>query len=133
MSDPIGAAVSRFTQSLNGAGLGGNLAGSLGGLGNIGGLGQGGKIGGGLGGDTGVRQVPLGGPSFGDTLKQAINNVSDSQDKAHDTLGAFVRGENVEMHQVMAAVEESQISLQMLIEVRNKFTDAYKSLVNMQG
>ena len=37
------------------------------------------------------------------------------------------------MHQVMAAVEESQISLQMLIEVRNKFTDAYKSLVNMQG
>ncbi len=88
-------------------------------------------------GDTGARQVPLiggvGGESFGDTLKRAINDVSGQQEKAADTLGAFLRGENVEIHQVMAASEEAQISLQMLIEVRNKFTEAYRSLANMQG
>jgi flagellar hook-basal body complex protein FliE len=113
MSDPIGAAVSRFTQ----------------GIGTRGGQGI---------GDTGVRQVPVfgeegEGASFGDSLKKALNDVSAQQTHASDVLGKFLRGENVEIHQVMAATEEADISLQMLIEVRNKFTDAYRSLVNMQG
>jgi flagellar hook-basal body complex protein FliE len=117
MSDPIGAAVSRFTSSLGG------------GLGAAGGQGI---------GDTGARQVPVfkdgaSGTSFADSLTKAINGVSDSQDKATDTLNAFLRGDNVELHQVMAATEEAGISLQMLIEVRNKFADAYRSLTNMQG
>ena len=33
----------------------------------------------------------------------------------------------------MAASEEAAISLQMLIEVRNKFADAYRTLTTMQG
>ncbi|MHB1310459.1 MAG: flagellar hook-basal body complex protein FliE [Gemmatimonadaceae bacterium] len=89
------------------------------------------------GGDTGARQVPLSGTgdgaSFGDSLKRALNGVSAQQDSAADTLSAFLRGENVELHQVMAATEEAQISLQMLIEVRNKFTEAYRTLSTMQG
>jgi flagellar hook-basal body complex protein FliE len=39
----------------------------------------------------------------------------------------------VELHRVMAASEEAQISLQMMIEVRNKFLDAYKTLTTMQA
>jgi len=109
MSDPIGAAAARFTQGLaQGVGRG----------------------------DTGARQVQVvdgNGDSFGDSLKRAINDVSAQQDNAAATLGAFLRGENVELHQVMAATEEAQISLEMLIEVRNKFTEAYRTLVNMQG
>ena len=42
-------------------------------------------------------------------------------------------GENVELHQVMAATEEASISLQMLVEIRNKFTEAYKTVIQMQG
>jgi flagellar hook-basal body complex protein FliE len=81
--------------------------------------------------------VPVGGAStcesFGDTLTRAINGVSEQQETAASTLQAFLRGENVEIHQVMAATEEAQISLQMLIEVRNKFADAYRTLSSMQG
>jgi flagellar hook-basal body complex protein FliE len=32
----------------------------------------------------------------------------------------------------MAAAEESGIALEMLVELRNKFTSAYQTLVNMQ-
>ena len=115
MSDPIGAAVSRFQGSMPGR------------------IQQGGGI-----GDTGARQVPVLGepgeaPTFADSLTRAINDVSAKQDTAADTLGAFLRGENIELHQVMAATEEAQLSLEMLIEVRNKFADAYRSLTNMQG
>ena len=90
------------------------------------------------GGDTGARQVPVLGKatdagSFGDTLTKAINTVSSQQDNASSTLNAFLRGDNVELHQVMASTEEASLSLEMLIAVRDKFTEAYKSLVAMQG
>jgi flagellar hook-basal body complex protein FliE len=109
MSDPIGALSARIAQSPSQR------------------IGQ--------GGDTGGVTLPFldDGPSFGDTLKHAINDISAQQDKASDMLSAFVRGDNVEVHQVMAASEEAQLSLEMLIEVRNKFTDAYHTLANMQA
>ncbi len=87
-------------------------------------------------GDTGARTVPVissGSGSFGDTLKKALGDVSAAQDRSSETLGAFLRGEPVELHQVMAASEEAGIALEMLIEVRNKFLDAYRTLTTMQG
>lgn len=92
-------------------------------------------VGGALG-DTGARAVSVvgtGGNSFGDSLKRALNDVSAAQDRSSDTLGAFLRGEPVELHQVMAASEEAGIALEMLIEVRNKFLEAYRTLTTMQG
>jgi flagellar hook-basal body complex protein FliE len=73
------------------------------------------------------------GPSFGDTLKQVIGGVSDAQDVAHGNIEAFLRGDPIELHQVMASQEEAGIALQMLVEVRNKFTEAYRSVINMQS
>jgi flagellar hook-basal body complex protein FliE len=73
------------------------------------------------------------GPSFGDTLKRALGEVSNAQGHATDQMQRFMRGEPVELHQVMAAAEESGIALEMLVELRNKFTEAYRTLVNMQS
>ncbi len=91
-----------------------------------------------IGGDASRRidflnKPASGGASFGDTLKKAINEVSASQDAAQDLTGKFLRGENVELHQVMAATEEAGIGLEMMVEMRNKFTAAYQTLVNMQS
>jgi flagellar hook-basal body complex protein FliE len=71
--------------------------------------------------------------SFGETLKRAISGVSDAQDVAQANIDAFLRGEPVELHQVMAAQEEAGLALEMLIEVRNKFTEAYRTVINMQS
>ncbi len=73
------------------------------------------------------------GASFGETLTRAINEVSAAQERSAELTGAFLRGEQVEMHQVMAVAEEAGISLEMLIEVRNKFTEAYRTVINMQS
>jgi flagellar hook-basal body complex protein FliE len=107
----------------------------------MGALGKGGAGGiGGTGFDTGAKQIPVlqdtktvGGASFEDTLKQFVNHVSDQQDVSADYIGRFTRGEPVELHQVMAAAEEASISLDMLVEVRNKFLDAYHSVISMQS
>jgi len=71
------------------------------------------------------------GPSFADSLKRALNEVSTSQETAQDYIQRFVRGEPVELHQVMAAAEEAQLSLEMLVELRNKLMDAYKTVMTM--
>lgn len=84
-----------------------------------------------LPGDTG--RISLGnGPSFADTLKQAIGDVSALQDTARDAIAAFVRGDPVELHEVMAATEEAGIALDFLIELRNKVTEAYRTVISMQ-
>ena len=96
-----------------------------------------GRIGLDIAGEGGARKpmamASMPGESFADTLKQAINGVQGSQENAADLVGKFMRGENVELHQVMAATEEASISLETLVELRNKFTAAYQSVINMQG
>ena len=74
-----------------------------------------------------------GGPSFADTLKEALGDVSRLQTDAQDTINAFLTGQPVELHEVMAATEEASLSLELLVEVRNKLADAYRSIMNMQG
>lgn len=98
-----------------------------------------GGIGGAVGGDTGAVGVPAGrgtgaaqGPSFGDTLKQFVNDVSAQQDASSDLKDKFLRGEPVELHQVMAAGEEAQISLELMVTLRDKVAEAYRTLVSMQ-
>lgn len=72
------------------------------------------------------------GGSFADLFRKAINDTSNLQDNSKDLIAAFLRGEPVELHQVMAASEEASISLELLVELRNKLTDAYRTVMNIQ-
>jgi flagellar hook-basal body complex protein FliE len=73
------------------------------------------------------------GPSFADTLKAALGDVQQSQDQAQNMIGKYVRGEPVELHEVMMAAEEAGIALETLVAVRNKLTDAYRAVIQMQS
>ncbi len=89
-----------------------------------------------IGRDTGARQVPViaeGDGSFGNTLTRAINEVSDARDRSGDLTQRFAAGENVELHQVMAASEEAGLALDLLIEMRNKIVESYRSVISMQS
>ena len=70
--------------------------------------------------------------SFSDLFTRAIQDTSGLEHDAKDLIGAFLRGEPVELHQVMAASEEAAISLELLVEIRNKLTEAYRSVMNVQ-
>jgi len=86
--------------------------------------------------DSGAIKVPVlaeGENSFGDTLTRAINEVSDARDKSGDLTKRFAAGEDVELHQVMAASEEAGLALDLLIELRNKAVEAYRSVISMQS
>jgi flagellar hook-basal body complex protein FliE len=41
-------------------------------------------------------------------------------------------GQNVSLHQTMIAMEEANVSFQLMVEVRNKLVDSYQEIMRMQ-
>jgi flagellar hook-basal body complex protein FliE len=80
-----------------------------------------------------VMPEPSAGGGFGDVLTRAVNEVSAAQDVSGETTRRFLNGEQVELHQVMAASAEAGIALDTMIELRNKVIDAYRTLMSMQS
>ena len=70
---------------------------------------------------------------FGEVLKDAVNKVNDEQINANNDIESLIKGDNnITMHQVMLSSQESQMSMQLMIEIRNKLYDAYKELSSVQ-
>lgn len=72
------------------------------------------------------------GLSFLDTLKQKLDEVNEKQIEAEATTEAFIKGDDIDIHEVMLAGEEAKLSLQMAVQVRNKLVEAYQELNRMQ-
>ena len=71
------------------------------------------------------------GPNFGELMQQAINQVNETQMQASSLTQAFELGENVDLSQVMIAVNKSRVSFEALTQVRNKILSAYQDVMNM--
>jgi flagellar hook-basal body complex protein FliE len=71
-------------------------------------------------------------PSFGDALKTAIHHVNDLKNNASDLQLAYeLRDPKVDITQVMVASEKAGIAFTAMTQVRNKFVDAYRDIMNM--
>lgn len=70
--------------------------------------------------------------NFEDVFKNTIQKVNESQVNANNDVEALIKGEDVTMHEVMLSMQESQISMQLMLEMRNKLYDAYKELSSVQ-
>ena len=66
--------------------------------------------------------------NFTDVLNNAVNKVNDSQVKANNDIEALIKGDDITMHEVMLSTQEAQISMQLMLEMRNKLYDAFKEL-----
>ena len=69
---------------------------------------------------------------FGNVLTDFIGQVNQQQFDADKITKNFIEGGNVEIQDVMIAGEQAKTSLQLLMEIRNKAIDMYKTLTNMQ-
>src|ERR1700761_809773 len=74
------------------------------------------------------------GPSaFASLMRQGLDAVNQSQQKAEQLTDAFARGTpGVELPQVMLASAKAGVSFHALNEVRNRLVSAYQDIMNMQ-
>jgi flagellar hook-basal body complex protein FliE len=70
--------------------------------------------------------------SFMDFLKTEVQKT-DVMIKESDLISeAFAAGNTDNLHQVLLAAEKASISLQYIMQIRNKVMDAYNEIMRMQ-
>ncbi|WP_342534073.1 flagellar hook-basal body complex protein FliE [Lysinibacillus sp. FSL K6-0057] len=69
--------------------------------------------------------------SFANSLKEAIAKVNDQQITSDKYTQKLIKGEDVELHEVMIASQKASITLNATIEVRNKVIEAYQEIMRM--
>jgi len=69
---------------------------------------------------------------FGEALKAAVGKVNDAQLAADGAVEKLQTGESRNLHEVMISLEKADISMRLLMQVRNKVIEAYQEVMRMQ-
>lgn len=73
------------------------------------------------------------GVDFGTLMKDSINQVNEAQHEAKGLATAFEAGDpEVNLPEMMVALQKSSLSFQAMTQVRNKLLSAYQEVMNMQ-
>ena len=75
---------------------------------------------------------PIIGTDFGAQLNSAIEGVDALQTQRDGMVESMVRGEAIEVHEIMTAAEEAQLAFELMLEVRNKLLESYQEVMRMQ-
>ncbi len=69
--------------------------------------------------------------SFGQILKNSIEEVNRLQGAANKAIEQLATGETKNIHETMIALEKAEISFKLMLEVRNKILEAYNEVMRM--
>ena len=70
--------------------------------------------------------------SFGHMVTQGLNRVNEQLISSQVDLQGLALGNVQNLHQVMIRLEESRISFQLMMQVRNRLLEAYQDVMKMQ-
>jgi len=79
----------------------------------------------------GVTAAVPSGDSFGSMLGKLVQDVNTKEVTANNAMESLQSGGNVSLHQAVIAMEEANVSFQLMVEVRNKLLDAYQEIMRM--
>lgn len=71
--------------------------------------------------------------SFNDQLKGAIEKVDRLQKEADKASEALAVGGAKNIHEAMIAMEKANLSLQLMLQVKDKIISAYEEVMRMQA
>jgi flagellar hook-basal body complex protein FliE len=70
--------------------------------------------------------------NFADFITSSISEVNQAQIDGDRAIEDLYTGKAENLHDVMISVEQADISLRMLVQVRNKALQAYEEIMRMQ-
>ena len=78
--------------------------------------------------------VPAAGPlgTFESVLSQVLGPVNAANTKADHAITAMATGQADDLHHVSLAVAEADLAFRMMLEMRNRLTEAYQEITRMQ-
>jgi flagellar hook-basal body complex protein FliE len=70
--------------------------------------------------------------SFASMLGQMVSDVNAKQNISAQAVSALQSGQTVPLHQAVIAMEEANVSFQLMVEVRNRLLESYQEIMRMQ-
>ncbi len=70
--------------------------------------------------------------TFSSVLKQAIDGTNEKLVSSDEATSAFVRGDDVNIDEVMIKNQEASLCLQFLTQTRDKLLEGYETLSKLQ-
>jgi flagellar hook-basal body complex protein FliE len=80
----------------------------------------------------GSAEAPAESGAFLDSLKSAIGKVNDVQNQAGQAVDALMTGQTQDIHRTMVALQQADVSFQLMMQIRNKLVAAYEEIQRMQ-
>ncbi len=69
---------------------------------------------------------------FAQELKNALGNVNQMQVEGEKAMSDIATGSVKDLHQAAIAIDKAEISMKLMLEVRNKALSAYKEITRTQ-
>ena len=69
---------------------------------------------------------------FGQLLRSSLEKINGLQQQADQQVTAVQSGRSADMIDAIVALEEADMSFQLLLQVRNKAVSAYEQIMQMQ-
>ena len=70
--------------------------------------------------------------NFADSLKSALDDVNELQQKGDEAMADLATGDVKDLHQAAIAIGKAETSMKLMLEIRNKALNAYKELSRTQ-
>lgn len=70
--------------------------------------------------------------SFSNMVSQGLAQVNEQLQTSQADLQALATGDVQNLHQVMIRMEESRLSFQLMLQVRNRLLESYQDIMKMQ-
>lgn len=70
--------------------------------------------------------------NFSQMLGKLVNEVAEAQHNSNSAVKELHAGGEKNLHEVMIAMEQADISLRYLVQVRNKALEAYQEISRLQ-
>lgn len=71
-------------------------------------------------------------PGFGDLVAQGLNHVNQQLMTNQADLQQLAVGNVQNLHQIMIRLEESRLSFQLVMQIRNRILESYQDVMKMQ-
>lgn len=65
------------------------------------------------------------------SFDQLLNEVNTSQNESDTMIQKLAAGEDVDLHQVLIASEQADISLRVALAIRDKLVESYREVMRM--
>ncbi len=76
--------------------------------------------------------APRAAEGFADSITSALESVSDAEFAADSIAETIATGGDASVQELMTSMTKAQLSVDLLVQVRNKAVEAYQEIMRMQ-